>query len=227
MKSAIAARGTTTSMMSSAWLLFATQNAFSRASIELAARAGRQHVDVHRAELGEQLARRLDVLVEPLLARALRARRPGTRAPCRGSRPGCRARARDRRSSRPSSAGRCTRASAGRRRSRRSAARTAVTSSSVAKGASSVAACGEPRLEPQDRLRDEGERALRPDDQLRQVVAGGGLDELAARSGSPRPWRARPRGRARCWRVTPYLTARMPPALVATLPPRLALYSPG
>ena len=29
------------------------------------------------------------------------------------------------------------------------------------------------------------------------------------------------------WRVTPYFTARMPPALVATLPPRLALFSPG
>jgi hypothetical protein len=28
-------------------------------------------------------------------------------------------------------------------------------------------------------------------------------------------------------RVTPYFTARMPPALVLTLPPRLALYSPG
>jgi hypothetical protein len=29
------------------------------------------------------------------------------------------------------------------------------------------------------------------------------------------------------WRVTPYFTARMPPALVPTFPPRLALYSPG
>src|SRR5437879_8851438 len=29
------------------------------------------------------------------------------------------------------------------------------------------------------------------------------------------------------WRVTPYFTARMPPALVATLPPSDALFSPG
>jgi hypothetical protein len=50
-------------------LLFATQNAFSRAST--ARRPRREHVDVQGAELREQLARRLDVVVEAILARAL------------------------------------------------------------------------------------------------------------------------------------------------------------
>ena len=52
MYAGIAARGTTMSMMSSAPLALATQNAFSRASISAAAAAGRQHVDVEGAELG-------------------------------------------------------------------------------------------------------------------------------------------------------------------------------
>ena len=76
-----------------------------------------------------------------------------------------------------------------------------------------------------DRLGDQRQRALRADDQLGQVVAGGRLRRTCRRCGSPRRCRARPRGRARCCRVTPYFTARMPPALVATLPPRLALSS--
>ena len=39
---------------------------------------------------------------------------------------------------------------------------------------------GEPRVQPQGRLGGEGERALRADDELREVVARRGLHELAA-----------------------------------------------
>ena len=59
------------STMSSALFALATQNAFSRAVDELRRRLRREHVHVDRAELGELLAERLDVLVEPVLVRAL------------------------------------------------------------------------------------------------------------------------------------------------------------
>ena len=58
------------STMSSAPAALATQNAFSRASMSCAAGAGRQHVHVDGAELGEQLGQRRDVLLEPV-ARAV------------------------------------------------------------------------------------------------------------------------------------------------------------
>ena len=71
MNSGMAARGTTMSTMSSAPVAFASQNAFSRASIRLRRRRGRQHVHVDGAEVEELLAERLDVLVEPVLVRVL------------------------------------------------------------------------------------------------------------------------------------------------------------
>ena len=67
-----------------------------------------------------------------------------------------------------------------RARSRRSAGSAAATSSTVANGISDRDAVREPRVQPQDRLGGEGERALRADDQLREVVARRGLHELAA-----------------------------------------------
>ena len=67
----IDARGTTMSMMSLAPAAFAIQNAFSRASISLRARGGREHVHVERAELGEQRRELFGVLVEAVVAAVL------------------------------------------------------------------------------------------------------------------------------------------------------------
>ena len=71
MNSGIDARGTTTSTMSSAWLALATQKLFSRASMSCAAAPPGQHVHVDRAELGELLGERGDVLVEPVVGHLL------------------------------------------------------------------------------------------------------------------------------------------------------------
>ena len=51
-------------MMSSAPIAFAVQNAFSRASISLRADAPFEHVGVDGAQLGDQLAGPLDILVQ-------------------------------------------------------------------------------------------------------------------------------------------------------------------
>ena len=94
------------------------------------------------------------------------------------------------------------------------------------KGTSTVAAWCCRGVEFEGRLGDEGEGALGPEDQLGQVVAGG-LHDLAAvvRMTSPE---ARTTSRPiTWWRVTLHFTARMPPALVLTLPPSEALHSPG
>ena len=80
MNSGIDARGTTTSMMSSALLALATQNAFSRASIRPGPGRGRQDVDVEGAVgLAIIVGDQGDVLLEALLGRGSRARPPGRR----------------------------------------------------------------------------------------------------------------------------------------------------
>ena len=55
-----------------------------------------------------------------------------------------------------------------------------MTSSRVRNGASTVALCAARRVQPQRRLRDQRQRALGADDQLREVVAGRRLHEAAA-----------------------------------------------
>ena len=61
------------STMSSAPFAFASQNAFSRASISCAAACRRQDVHVGRPELDEEFGDRLDVRVEPVVVVALHA----------------------------------------------------------------------------------------------------------------------------------------------------------
>ena len=56
----------------------------------------------------------------------------------------------------------------------------AVTSSRVANGASRVATCSGRGWSRRVAAGDQGQRALGPDDELGEVVAGGGLHELAA-----------------------------------------------
>ena len=107
---------------------------------------------------------------------------------------------------------------------RRARAISRVTASTAACGTSanvarSVALRRRLRDQPQDDLRDDRQRALRADQQLRQVVADDVLDHLAAGPDRSRRSAARPRGRARTACVTPYLNARGPPAHSATLPP--------
>ena len=184
MNSGIDARGTTTSKMSSASLAFATQNAFSRASMSCA-RGGRgQHVHVDRAQL-RAAARRATrhVLVEPVLVAVLHhddevreCRRPGSPCGMPRSRPDVRGDGRQRHhvdvleDQRPDAAVDDARDRGGdlvERRERREHRRLVA----------------QPRVELERRLGDEGERAFGADDQLRQVVARSSPSRTCRRCG--------------------------------------------
>ena len=198
MYSAIDARGTTTSMMSSAPAAFATQNAFSRASISCWPRRGRQHVHVDGAELGQQLGE--------LAARPRRAgRRCGSPARRRGRRASARCTSSGTPSSRPTS---------------RVDARPWSARSMYSRISGPTPLADDPRhrvhhLVERGERREHGRLVLRaagracsvasvtsasvpsePMIELREVVAGRRLHELAAGADDLAGRRAPPRGRA-------------------------------
>ena len=176
-------RGTTMSTMSSAPSAFASQNAFSRASMSCAPRRRRQHVHVDRAELGQRARpSACDVGVEPVARARSPARPRGRRARVSLHVLGHAELEVEAAASSPtSSAGRCTRAISGpmprvddRAAPRRSPRR------GCANGASTVAAVGSRGCSLSVTSVTSASVPSDPMIELGEVVAGRRLHELAA-----------------------------------------------